>query len=208
MTEIDAAHMALFDAKRMQKRLNQGAMPQQISEMMTKLIRRRISDMDEPRASAVVEELIQRGPPSASTFSEQLVQYARQLITSAMRFLPPEDTRALLLWIAGPSPHPGLISYIIQMIGESSGPTEVAKFQEETKKIISKMRSVDMELFKEKIGELNIARRNIIHGMLLDAQWSTKDGDGHTARNHIVQARKLALLWLNQKEQRRRAGWN
>jgi hypothetical protein len=207
MTEIDAIEIAQLDAQFLQRKISKGAMPQEISNTLMALLKRRVHDMKEPRASREIESSSAEPPPPSSTFSEVLVNQATTLLMRTIRYLPPEDSRALFLWLINPTPAPGVLTFLVHTIGESSGVPALQTFQGQVNQILHKMKQTDEALFHQQLKTLNEARRNIIIGMLLDARWATQEGDGFSARNHIVRARKLALKWLQVHQDRQQTGW-
>jgi len=207
ITEADALDLAQNDANLIHRKIEKGAMPDAVGKLAVKLLMRRIDSLANKGASSRARQgALQR--LSAPTMSEFTLAQMMNVFGRAMSRLPPEDTRALVLWLNGTPPHvPGFLRHVVNMLGETSGEQAIANCEAQFTAILQRMQQADTKLFEIKLKELNPPRRRIIRGFLLESQWAFQERDGVTARNHVIKARRLALRWLKEAERNRHAGF-
>jgi hypothetical protein len=204
MTEADALETAQEDAEILKSKIVNGAVPDDITKMLTGLMLRRINQMESRRATKAASTAAARRT-TAPTFSEYLTARSMRILKAIKVHLPPEDTRALLIWFIGSPPQvPGILQHIISLLGESSGKQAVETAQQQTQQMLDQMQRSDHHLFNQQIQALCQTKRNLIRGKLLEAQWAFQERDGETAKCNVMQARKMALRWLKELEERTR----
>lgn len=207
ITEADALDLAQVDANLVHKKIEKGAMPDALGKLAVKLFLRRIDSLEDRTASDRAREgAVQR--LSAPTMSEFTLAQMMNIFGKAMTRLPPEDTRALILWLNGTPPQaPGFLRHMVNLLGETSGEQAIANCEAQLGAMVQRMQQADTALFEIKLKELNAPRRRIIRGFLLQSQWAFQERDGITARNHVIRARRLTLRWLKEAERNKRAGF-
>ncbi len=204
MTEADALETAQLDAKRLHKKIQDGAMPDDFGRAVLARIVRRIDGFERPNASQSARAAAQQRL-TAPTFSEHLASRAVAVVLAAMHRLPPEDSRALALWLIGTLPQvPGFLPHIIGALSESSGQLAIERSQRQLEAVLRKMQAADEDLFQKQITTLSGPRQRIIQGLLLDAQWAFQERDGITARLRVMRARRVAMRWLKGMARQRR----
>ncbi len=207
ITEADALDLAQVDANIIHRKIEKGAMPDDLGKLAVKLFLRRIDSLGDRSASAGAREgAIQR--LSAPTMSEFTLAQIMNVFGRIMPRLPPEDTRALVLWLNGTPPQvPGFLRHLITLLAETSGQQAITNCETQLATILQRMQQADTTLFEIKLKDLNAPKRRIIRGFLLQSQWAFQERDGVTARSHVIHARRLALRWLKEDERNQRIGF-
>lgn len=199
ITEADALETAQLDGKALYERLEAGAMPEDVARLVVRRILFHISRFDDQRALERAKKAASRRL-TAPTFSEQLTARCVTVTATAIQALPPEDGRAIGLWLIGSPPQiDGFLGHAIQGLGESSGEDAVERAATYIQGILDRMRTTDEDLFQTQVKTLTGPRQRIIRGLLLDAQWAFQERDGQTARMRVMSARKIARKWLAER---------
>lgn len=206
MTEATALSEAEQDASRVKGLIARGALPEQITDLVLRITLLKIDRTRTEGASQAARSVDLRSV-TGTTFSEILTSRASSLVIAALPSLPPEDQRALLLWLAGtlegakgrdpdllePA---GFLYPILLDVHESSGASCVANLQKLSSNHARRLEIQDRVLFGQQIKTLGPTRRRIIEGMLREADQTNQEGAGERARDLVLQARKLALSFL------------
>jgi len=196
ITEANALEFAQSDASVLYKKISAGALPGDIARALVLRVLYHIKSFENPRALHLAKKAAQK-KMSAPTLSEHLTARCVSISTIAMKALPPEDSRALALWLIGAPPQvPGFLKQAIHAIGETSGEGAVERANIYVKGQLDQMQKQDEDLFRTQINVLTRPRQRIIRGLLLDAQWAFEGRDGGTARRRVISARETAKKWL------------
>jgi hypothetical protein len=205
ITEANALEIAQSDAQKLYGRLEAGAMPDDVGRAVIGRILTHVDRFGRERASKRAREAAAKRM-TAPTFSEHLVARCMGVAISAMKSLPPEDSRALALWLIGAPPQvPGFLKHVIAGLSETSGMPAVEQAEAQMMGLLNRMQKLDDDLFQNQIRSLSIPRQRIIRGLLMDAQWAFNERDGGTARSRVISARKIAQRWLREHERQQTA---
>lgn len=198
ITEVDALELAQADASLIHKKIEGGLLPDQLAELTIRMFLRRIDSLETPKASTAARQGAIKQMTSA-TLSELTIMRLMTMLEHAIVKLPPEDVRALILWLNGTPPMvPGIIKHAVNLLGESSGAQSLGTAETMMGNLLQRMQRSDTELFEIRIKTLNSPRRRIISGILLQSRWFFHERDGISARAHVIKARRLALRWLRE----------
>lgn len=198
LTEANALDYIRIDAQRMYGLAEKGAVLADLQKKALVTVLQRVKSFESNRATKTAIAAANQ-PKTAPTLSEQIAARILTVFEHTAQVLPPEDSRALGLYLCGVPPQaPGFIAHLMNAISESSGEQAAELCIGRIKAFLEKLHVLDRDLFENQVKIVKPAQQRIIAGCLLEAQWAFAEQYGTTARNHIIHARRLARKWIEE----------
>lgn len=200
MTEIDALTMAKIDMAHSARILQRAKGPNDIILMFKKFFVHRAKATGDGRVKLVVRRIL-KNTPSSGKLPSAIVSKCIRTLAALERLCEPEDTRAIMLWMAGTREEgPGYVQQLLMALQAPGTQEALGSLEAAIEQTRERLAEDDRELFQSQCRLLNGPEKAIVQGEVIDARIASKDGDGETSRQRLVTARKLARYLVAQQQ--------
>lgn len=196
MTEIDAFTIAKNDAQEAVGRMESAQSPMDLERIFTQFLLYRASHIDSTRLVHVIEEACAR-PSPAHTLSGRLAHVACRAMEIALRTIEGEDAIALTCWCVGvPDRVEGFVQPVFAAIADPGHEQAIVQCERQGRHVIEAVQQQNHYVLHELSQRVPHAVRRHVRLLVVDSRRAAAELDGETARNDIVQAKKLVLRFL------------